>query len=93
VETAYRQDDRNQNTETHFTISTKRKKRYRTSKEEMELNKEKKMKSEQAVLPNPCLEEEEEESNGRWIERGMLLGVCLYRGGHHVAQVLCVSHQ
>jgi hypothetical protein len=27
----------------------------------MELNKEKKMKSEQAVLPNPCLEEEEEE--------------------------------
>jgi hypothetical protein len=25
----------------------------------MELNKEKKMKSEQAVLPNPCLEEEE----------------------------------
>jgi hypothetical protein len=26
----------------------------------MELNKEKKMKSEQAVLPNPCLEEEEE---------------------------------
>jgi hypothetical protein len=27
----------------------------------MELNKEKKMKSEQAVLPNPCLEEEEED--------------------------------
>jgi hypothetical protein len=27
----------------------------------MELNKEKKMKLEQAVLPNPCLEEEEEE--------------------------------
>jgi hypothetical protein len=27
----------------------------------MELNKEKKMKSEQAVLPNLCLEEEEEE--------------------------------
>jgi hypothetical protein len=27
----------------------------------MELNKEKKMKSEQAVWPNPCLEEEEEE--------------------------------
>jgi hypothetical protein len=27
----------------------------------MELNKGKKMKSEQAVLPNPCLEEEEEE--------------------------------
>jgi hypothetical protein len=27
----------------------------------MELNKEKKMKSEQAVLPNPCLEEGEEE--------------------------------
>jgi hypothetical protein len=27
----------------------------------MELNKEKKMESEQAVLPNPCLEEEEEE--------------------------------
>jgi hypothetical protein len=26
----------------------------------MELNKEKIMKSEQAVLPNPCLEEEEE---------------------------------
>jgi hypothetical protein len=25
----------------------------------MELNKEKEMKSEQAVLPNPCLEEEE----------------------------------
>jgi hypothetical protein len=29
----------------------------------MELNKEKKMKSEQAVLPNPCLEEEEEEED------------------------------
>jgi hypothetical protein len=28
----------------------------------MELNKEKKTKSEQAVLPNPCLEEEEEEN-------------------------------
>jgi hypothetical protein len=27
----------------------------------MELNKENKMKSEQAVLPNPCLDEEEEE--------------------------------
>jgi hypothetical protein len=27
----------------------------------MELNKEKERKSEQAVLPNPCLEEEEEE--------------------------------
>jgi hypothetical protein len=27
----------------------------------MELNKENKMKSEQAVLPNPCLEEEEED--------------------------------
>jgi hypothetical protein len=27
----------------------------------MELNTEKEMKSEQAVLPNPCLEEEEEE--------------------------------
>jgi hypothetical protein len=27
----------------------------------MELNKEKKMKSGQAVLPNPCLEEEEGE--------------------------------
>jgi hypothetical protein len=27
----------------------------------MELNKEKKMKSEQAVLPNLCLEEEEED--------------------------------
>jgi hypothetical protein len=36
----------------------KRKKRYRPSEEEMELNKEKKMKSEQAVLPNPCLEED-----------------------------------
>jgi hypothetical protein len=31
------------------------------SEEEMELNKDKKMKSEQAVLPNPCLKEEEEE--------------------------------
>jgi hypothetical protein len=29
----------------------------------MELNKEKKMKSEQAVLPNLCLEEEEEEED------------------------------
>jgi hypothetical protein len=27
----------------------------------MELNREKKMKSEQAVLPNPCLEEEEKD--------------------------------
>jgi hypothetical protein len=44
---------------THFTVSTKRKKRYGPSEEEMELNKEKKMKSEQAVLPNPCLEEQE----------------------------------
>jgi len=43
----------------YFTISTKRKKRYRPSEEEMEINKEKKMKSEQAVLPNPCLKEEE----------------------------------
>jgi hypothetical protein len=31
----------------------------------MELNEEKKMKSEQAVLPNPCLEEEEEEEEYR----------------------------
>jgi hypothetical protein len=29
----------------------------------MELNKEKKMKSEQVILPNPCLEEEEEEED------------------------------
>jgi hypothetical protein len=29
----------------------------------MELNKEKEMKSEQAVLPNPCLEEEEEKED------------------------------
>jgi hypothetical protein len=29
----------------------------------MELNKEKKMKLEQAVLPNPCSEEEEEEED------------------------------
>jgi hypothetical protein len=39
----------------------KGKKRYGLSEEEMELNKEKKMKLEQAVLPNPYLEEEEEE--------------------------------
>jgi hypothetical protein len=25
------------------------------------------MKSEQAVMPNPCLEEEEEEEEGFWI--------------------------
>jgi hypothetical protein len=29
----------------------------------MELNKEKKMKLEQTVLPNPCLEEEEEDKS------------------------------
>jgi hypothetical protein len=32
----------------------------------MELNREKKMKSEQVVLPNPCLEEEEDRTFLRW---------------------------
>jgi hypothetical protein len=43
----------------------------------MELNEEKKMKSEQAVLPNPCLEEEDIPNNVKVFRKVHLLVVVL----------------